>query len=171
MEAEDFPFEGFQAAGSGFDEKEMFAGGFDFSFPAVNRFYRGDLNVDAGGEVFLEEGAGDFAGFGEGRAGYENEAESGGGGHGMCGKDCSGFAFGWRRKRKRQGRDAESAQDCDKRRNKEAEILWRLIVRTHPLQKTQRMGHPQVQGLGGVRERRDCGRMWGLWLLHRWRRR
>lgn len=78
MEAEDFPFEGFQAAGGGFDQEEMFTGGFDFSFPAVDRLDRGDLDVDAGGEVFLEEGAGDFAGFGEVGAGYENEAELGG---------------------------------------------------------------------------------------------
>jgi len=33
--------------------------------------------------VFLEEGAGDFTGFGEGGAGYENEAELGG--HGFLG--------------------------------------------------------------------------------------
>jgi hypothetical protein len=33
--------------------------------------------------VFLEEVAGDFAGFGEGGAGYEDEAESGG--HGFLG--------------------------------------------------------------------------------------
>ena len=72
MEAEDFPFEGLQAAGGGFYQEEMFAGGFDFSFPAVNRFYGGDLDVDAGGEVFLEEGAGDFAGFVERGAGDED---------------------------------------------------------------------------------------------------
>ena len=78
MEAEDFFFEGFQAAGGGFNQEKVFAGGFDFSFPAVDRFYRGDLDVDAGGEVFLEEEAGDFAGFGERGAGYEDEAELGG---------------------------------------------------------------------------------------------
>jgi len=72
VEAEDFPFEGFQVAGGGFDQEEMFAGGFDFSFPAVDGFYGRDLDVDAGGEVFLEEVAGDFAGFGEGGAGYED---------------------------------------------------------------------------------------------------
>ena len=33
--------------------------------------------------MFLEEGAGDFAGFGEGGAGYEDEAELGG--HGFLG--------------------------------------------------------------------------------------
>ena len=49
MEAEDFPFEGFQAAGGGLDQEEMFAGGFDFSLPAINRFYRGGVDVDAGG--------------------------------------------------------------------------------------------------------------------------
>jgi len=56
----------------------MFAGGFDFSFPVVERFNGSGVDVDAGGEVFLEEGAGDFAGFGEGGAGDEDEAELGG---------------------------------------------------------------------------------------------
>jgi hypothetical protein len=42
----------------------MFAGGFDFPFPAVDGFDGGYLDVDAGGEVFLEEGAGYLAGFG-----------------------------------------------------------------------------------------------------------
>ena len=60
----------------------MFAGGFDFSFPAVNRFDRCGVDVDAGGEVFLEEGTGELAGFQEGGAGYEDEAELGGG-HGF----------------------------------------------------------------------------------------
>ena len=50
----------------------MFAGGFDFSFPAVDGFDGSGVDVDAGGEVFLEEGAGNFAGFGEGGAGYED---------------------------------------------------------------------------------------------------
>jgi len=56
----------------------MFAGGFDFSLPAVNRFNGSGVDVDAGGEVFLKEGAGDFAGFEERGAGDEDEAESGG---------------------------------------------------------------------------------------------
>jgi len=79
VEAEDFPFEGFQAAGGGFNQEEMFAGGFDFALPAVDRFDWGGVDVDAGGEVFLEEGAGDFSGFGERGAGDEDEAEWGGG--------------------------------------------------------------------------------------------
>ena len=49
VEAQDFPFEGFQAAGGGFDQEEMFAGGFDSSFPAVDGFYGRDVDVDAGG--------------------------------------------------------------------------------------------------------------------------
>ena len=72
MEAEEFPFEGLQAAGGCLDQEEMFAGGFDFAFPAVDGFDGGDLDVYAGGQVFLEERAGDFAGFGEGGAGYED---------------------------------------------------------------------------------------------------
>ena len=59
-------------AGCGFDEQEMFASGFDFSFPAVDGFDGGGLDVDAGGEVFLEEGAGDLAGFGERGTGYKD---------------------------------------------------------------------------------------------------
>ena len=50
----------------------MFAGGFDFSFPAVNGFEGRGVDVYAGGQVFLEERAGDFAGFGEGGTGYED---------------------------------------------------------------------------------------------------
>lgn len=72
MEAEDFPFERFEAEGDGFDEEEMFAGGFDFSFPAVAGFDRSGVDVDAGGEVFLKEGAGDLTRFGERGAGYED---------------------------------------------------------------------------------------------------
>ena len=64
----------------------MFAGCFDFSFPAVDGFDRSGVDVDARGYVFLEEGAGDFAGLGGGGAGYEDEAELGGGGHGIRGK-------------------------------------------------------------------------------------
>jgi hypothetical protein len=43
----------------------MFAGGFDFSLPAIDRFDRGGVDVDAGCEALLDDGAGDFAGFGE----------------------------------------------------------------------------------------------------------
>ena len=75
MEAEDFFFEGFQAARRGLNQEEVFAGGFDFSFPAVDGFHRGGVDVDASGEVFFEDGAGDFAGFGERGASYEDEAE------------------------------------------------------------------------------------------------
>ncbi len=49
MEAEDFPFEGFQVAGGGLDQEEMFAGGFDFPLPAVDGFDGGDLDVYASG--------------------------------------------------------------------------------------------------------------------------
>jgi len=53
----------------------MFAGGFDFSLPAVNRFEFGGVDIDAGGEVFLDNGAGDSAGCRERGTGDENEAE------------------------------------------------------------------------------------------------
>ena len=41
--------------------------------------------------MFLEEGAGDFAGFGEGGAGDEDEAELGSGGHVVSGKIVADF--------------------------------------------------------------------------------
>jgi len=91
VETEDFPFEGFEAEGGGLDQEEMFAGGFDFSSPAVDRFDRGGVDVDAGGQVFLEEGAGDFSGFGEGGAGDEDEAELGRVGHRTRGKIVADF--------------------------------------------------------------------------------
>jgi len=65
VEAEDFFFEGFQTAGGGFNQEEVFAGGFDFAFPAIDGFHRGGVDVDASGEVFFEDGARDFAGFGQ----------------------------------------------------------------------------------------------------------
>jgi hypothetical protein len=78
VEAEDFAFEGFEAAGGGFDEEEIFAGGFDFGFPAVDGFEWRGVDVDAGGQVFLDQGAGDFARFRERGAGDEDESELGG---------------------------------------------------------------------------------------------
>lgn len=64
MKAEDFPFKGLDAAGSGFDHQKVFAGGLDFSFPAVDRFDRCGVDVDAGGEAFLDDRAREFAGLG-----------------------------------------------------------------------------------------------------------
>ena len=54
VETEDFALEEFEAAGGCFDEEEMFAGGFDFGFPAVDGFDGGGVDVDAGGEAFLD---------------------------------------------------------------------------------------------------------------------
>ena len=48
MEADDFFFEGFQAARGGLNQEEVFAGGFDFTFPAIDGFHRRDLDVNAG---------------------------------------------------------------------------------------------------------------------------
>jgi hypothetical protein len=84
---EDFPFEGLEAAGGGLHEQEMFAGSFDFSLPAIDGFDWGDVDVDAGGEVFLDGGAGDFAGLGKRGAGNEDQAELCG--HGFW-RHCSG---------------------------------------------------------------------------------
>ena len=75
MEAEDFPFEGFEALGSGLDEEQGFAGTFEFALPGVDRFHRCGEDVDAGGEVLFDDGACDFAGFGERAAGDQDEAE------------------------------------------------------------------------------------------------
>jgi len=80
--AEDFPFEGFEALGGGFDEKQVFAGTFEFALPGVKRFHRCREDVDAGGEVFFDDGAGDSAGFGERAAGDQDEAEWCGAWHG-----------------------------------------------------------------------------------------
>ncbi len=91
--------------------------------------------------MFLEEGAGDFAGFGEGGAGDEDEAELGGGWHGMCGKIVADLDLGG----EERGKDnAETRRAQSMRREEEEEDWWRWIVRAHPLQKTQRMGRPQV---------------------------
>jgi hypothetical protein len=103
----------------------MFAGGFDFSFPAVDGFDGGGVDVDAGGEVFLEEGAGDFAGFGEGGAGYEDEAELGGGCHVIREEIVTDF---WNGADMRHGRgrinaeNAESAEGAEKNRKKRKKI-------------------------------------------------
>jgi len=99
----------------------MFAGGFDFSLPVVDGFDRGAVDVDASGEVFFEDGAGDFAGFGERGAGYEDQAELGGEGHGIRGKIVADFC-GDVGRRNGRGRDnaefAESAEDAEKKRRK-----------------------------------------------------
>jgi hypothetical protein len=76
VEAEDFPFEGFEALGGGLDEEQVFAGTFELALPGVERFHRCCEDVDASGEVFFDDGAGDFAGFGERAAGDQDEAVS-----------------------------------------------------------------------------------------------
>jgi hypothetical protein len=75
VEAEDFPFEGFEAAGGGFYDEEIFAGGFDFSFPAINGFNWSGVDVHAGGEAPFDHSGANFACFGERSAGDEYEAE------------------------------------------------------------------------------------------------
>jgi hypothetical protein len=121
VEAEDFFFEGFQAAGGGFNQEEVFAGGFDFTFPAVDGFHRGGVDVDASGEVFFEDGAGDFAGFGERGTGYEDEAELGG--HGSVG----GIVTDSRKEKLNT-----EAQRTQRNEDEEEGVLWRSIVRVHP---------------------------------------
>ena len=68
--------------------------------------------------MFLEEGAGNFSGFGEGGAGYEDEAELGGGGHGELGMIVAEFSFARRRERKANAEVAESAEYAEKKRKK-----------------------------------------------------
>jgi len=96
----------------------MFAGGFDFPFPAVDGFHRGGVDVDASGEVFLEEGARDFARFGEGGAGYEDQAELGGEGHGIRGKIVADFCGDVGRRNGRARDNAEIAESAEKKRRK-----------------------------------------------------
>ena len=115
----------------------MFASGFDVSFPAVDRFYRGDLDVDAGGEVFLEEGAGDFAGFGEGGAGNEDEAELSGG-HGFLGRYCNGFA-----ERRKLSAETQRAQ---RRRERRRRGFVRLDRRSPSFAKGAKDGAPGGSG-------------------------
>ena len=83
----------------------MFAGGFDFGFPAVDGFDGGGVDVDAGGVAFLEEGARDFAGFGKGGTGYEDEAESCG--HGFVGDIVADLKQEERLTQRRKGRREE----------------------------------------------------------------
>jgi len=82
VQAEDFPLEGFKALGGGLDEEQVFAGTFEFALPGVERFHRCGEDVDAGGEVFLGDSAGDFASLGERAAGDQDEAELRGAWHG-----------------------------------------------------------------------------------------
>ena len=93
----------------------MFAGGFDFPFPAVDGFHRGGVDVDASGEVFFEDGAGDFAGFGEGGAGYEDQAELGGEGHGIQGKIVADFDLGGEGRRKKITQRSVRTQSTQRR--------------------------------------------------------
>jgi len=82
VQAEDFPFDGFEAPDGGLDEEQVFAGTFELALPGVERFHRCSEDVDAGGEVFLDDGAGDCAGFGESAASDQDEAEWRGTWHG-----------------------------------------------------------------------------------------
>jgi hypothetical protein len=93
--------------------------------------------------VFLEEGAGDFAGFEEGGAGDEDEAELGG--HGFLGNIVVDLRKEDGLTHRRGGRRGEEDKE-----EEEEEVLWRWIVRAHPLQNAQRVGHPQVRVFGGV---------------------
>ena len=63
--------------------------------------------------MFLEEGVGDLAGFGERGAGYEDEAELGDGGHGVRGEIVADLEFVRERKRKD---NAEALRTLSERR-------------------------------------------------------
>lgn len=62
VEAAEGGFESREARGGGFDEEEDFGGFLHFALPAVDGFDLGD-EVDAGGEVLLDERGGDAFGF------------------------------------------------------------------------------------------------------------
>ena len=149
VEAEDFPFEGFEAAGGGFDQEEMFAGGFDFAFPAVDGFDGSDLDVDAGGQVFLEEGAGDCAGFGERGAGYEDQAELGGGRHWVGGKIVVDLEF----EEKKKEKDNAEAQRRGRRRGRRFVASDR---KNPPFAKGAKDGAPSSLGGNKRRKKKSC---------------
>ena len=82
MQAEDLSFEGFEALGGGFNEEQVFARMLELALPEVERFHRCGKDVDACGEMFLDDSAGDFAGLGKGAAGDQHDAEWRGAWHG-----------------------------------------------------------------------------------------
>ena len=65
MEPQDFLFESFETARGGLDEQQVFAGVFHFSLPTVDGFDRAEGDVNAGGKMLFDDGAGEFAGFRE----------------------------------------------------------------------------------------------------------
>lgn len=84
VEAAERGFDLVEVGGGGFDEEQDFFGFFDVALPAVDGREAGD-DVDAGGEVFIDEEAGDALGFVAGAGGGEDEAGFGGGYYHRCG--------------------------------------------------------------------------------------
>ena len=127
------PLSRFQAAGC-FVVFDQPGGGvrgrFRFFLSSGRWIRRGSgVDVDAGGEVFLEEGAGDFAGFGEGGAGYEG---LGGMGFGWAWAwrwlrgYCSGFFGG--RKRLTQRREEDAVDQIGEKRSDGERVVEKLKV-------------------------------------------
>jgi hypothetical protein len=70
-----------------------------------------------------------------------------------------------RGKRKEKAEATEDAEFAEKRREEGPRCP---IVRTHPSQKTRRMGHPQVHVIGGVSQEKLKRGIGGLAILARW---
>jgi hypothetical protein len=82
MQAEDFPFEGFQTVGAGLNEEQMFAGFFQLVPPPIDGFHRSDENVDTSCQAFLDDSPRDFASLAKGTAGHQHKTELIGARHG-----------------------------------------------------------------------------------------
>lgn len=59
VEAFHFPFQATQLSCGGFDEKQELAGFFYFAIPTIVGFDGAAENVDAGGQAFFDDAAGD----------------------------------------------------------------------------------------------------------------
>jgi len=81
VETFDFGFQRRKLFFDGLDEKQLFAGVFDFSLPAVNGLHRPQNYRGAGGKALANDFAGDAASFDEVSAGDEHNASCFGRGH------------------------------------------------------------------------------------------
>jgi hypothetical protein len=107
--------------------------------------------------MFLEEGAGDFAGFGEGGAGDEDETELGDGGHGVGGI-VADFDLGGEEGDKDSAEFASERRGSQRRGEEEALCPW--IVRAHLSQEARKVGTLKFRWQGLTKDKRvtvECG--------------